>query len=181
MESKDNKIVYYVAISLDGYISGENEDITGFVAEGNGVEKYLSDLKEYQTVIMGRKTYEFGYKFGLKPGEAPYPHMEHHIFSDSLHFDGQESNVHVKKLELHQIDSIKLQSLGDIYLCGGGAFAGWLLENERIDVLKLKINPLVLGKGTRLFGGSTKSVQLELLHTETFDGGLLINTYKIKY
>jgi dihydrofolate reductase len=181
MESIKKKIVYYVATSLDGYICGEDEDISGFVAEGNGVQKYISDLNDYKTVIMGRKTYEFGYKFGLKPGGAPYPHMNHHIFSDSLHFDTQENNVHINKLELNQIDSIKAKSPTDVYLCGGGVFAGWLLDNEKIDILKLKINPFLLGKGTKLFGGSKKSVQLELLGSETFDGGLLINTYKIKY
>ena len=63
MKSRYTKnIVYYVASSLDGYTSGENEDASGFVGEGNAVEKYLSDLKEFDSVIMGRKTYEFGYR-----------------------------------------------------------------------------------------------------------------------
>ena len=30
---------------------------------------------------MGRRTYEFGYKYGLQPGQSPYPHMENYIFS----------------------------------------------------------------------------------------------------
>ena len=81
------KIVYYVASSIDGFISGENEDISGFLKEGNGVQKYLDDLKEFETVIMGRRTYEFGYKYGLKPGEPPYPHMNHFIFSETLNFE----------------------------------------------------------------------------------------------
>lgn len=59
------RIVYYVATSLDGFISGPDEDVSGFANEGNGVTKYLADLADYDTVIMGRKTYEFGYRFGL--------------------------------------------------------------------------------------------------------------------
>jgi dihydrofolate reductase len=55
------KIIYYVACSLDGFIAGEQEDISGFVSGGNGVDKYLSDLAAFDTVIMGRNTYEFGY------------------------------------------------------------------------------------------------------------------------
>jgi len=35
---------------------------------------------------MGKNTYEFGYKFGLKPGQRAYPHMTHYIFSNSLKF-----------------------------------------------------------------------------------------------
>ena len=46
------KIVYYVATSLDGYIAGEHEDISMFVAGGDGVDKYLADLANYATVIM---------------------------------------------------------------------------------------------------------------------------------
>ncbi len=65
--------------------------------------------------------------------------------------------------------------------CGEGIFAGWLLENEQIDVLKLKINPLLLGKGVKLFGNSTKSYKLTLLDSEMFEEGLLINSYKIRY
>lgn len=57
-----NKIIYYVATSLDGYISGLDEDISGFVGVGSGLQKYLDDLKGFETDIMGRKTYEFGYK-----------------------------------------------------------------------------------------------------------------------
>ncbi len=63
------KIVYYVASSLDGFISGPNDDISMFQTAGLGVEKYLSDLQNFGTVIMGRKTYEFGYLYGLHPGQ----------------------------------------------------------------------------------------------------------------
>ena len=175
------KIVYYVASSLDGFISGENEDISGFVAEGEGVQTYLEDLKAFETVIMGRKTYEFGYKFGLEPGAPAYPHMDHYIFSDSLVLDHPAENVHTKKIGIEEIHSIKEQAKTDIYLCGGGQFAGWLLENEQIDVLKLKINPLILGKGVKLFGESKKSYQLELTESTTYKEGLLINSYTIKY
>ena len=176
-----NKIVYYVASSIDGFISGENEDISGFLGEGNGVQKYLADLKKFETVIMGRKTYEFGYKFGLKPGDPPYPHMDHYIFSESMTFENAKSNVKIKKLDLDEINKIRKVSKTDIYLCGGGLFAGWLLENEQIDILKLKVNPLILGKGIKLFGDSKKEYHLDLTDTEVYEAGLLINTYNIKY
>ena len=59
-------------------------NIDGYVAEGNGLDKYLNDLKDFDTVIMGRNTDEFGYRFGLQPGRLAYPHMDHYIFSNSL-------------------------------------------------------------------------------------------------
>ncbi|MEP1305263.1 MAG: dihydrofolate reductase family protein [Balneola sp.] len=173
------KIIYYVAGSLDGYIAGENDDISTFVASGKGVEKYLSDLQKFETVIMGRRTYEFGYKFGLKPGQPAYPHMTHHIFSDSLQIDQLADNVHIEKRSVQRIKEIRDISKTDVYLCGGGQFAGWLLDNGLIYQLKLKLNPIVLGSGIPLFGDSCSSFSCKLIEREFFDEGLAILTYHI--
>ena len=174
-------IVYYVSISLDGYISGLDGDINGFVPDGNGVDQYLSDLKDFDTVIMGRNTYEFGYKFGLKPGQAPYPHMQHYIFSESLELQDKMDNVHIKKIDINEIHKLRKEEGTDIYLCGGGQLAGWLLEEEQIQYLKIKLNPMILGQGIRLFGDSTRFVRTELLETTQYENGLQIINYKIHY
>jgi dihydrofolate reductase len=88
------RIIYYVAASIDGFISGPDEDISGFenVQESDGIQMYLQDLQKFDSVIMGRKTYEFGYKFGLKPGDLAYPHMNHYIFSGSLKLDSPDKD-----------------------------------------------------------------------------------------
>lgn len=174
-------IVYYVAASLDGFISGPGGDISGFNKEGTGVQKYLADLSSFDTVIMGRGTYEFGYNYGMKPGDAPYPHMKHYVFSSTLKFENPESKVTICKPELSKIRELKAEEGTDIYLCGGGEFAGWLLQHEQIDILKLKLNPFLQGNGVRLFGDSRKIVKVELMETMLYDYGLQIMTYKIKY
>jgi dihydrofolate reductase len=175
------KIVYYVATSLDGFISGPNEDISDFVGSGNGVEKYLSDLQQFDTVIMGRKTYEFGYKFGLKPGQPAYPHMKHYVFSETLSFNNADKKVTVLPLNLENIESIQRADGSDIYLCGGGQLAGWLLQYRKIDILKIKLNPLILGDGTRIFGDTQVNVTLDLTDTERYDNGLQLMTYQVIY
>ncbi len=175
------KIIYYVAISIDGFIEGKNGDISGFVQSGKGVEKYLNDLQDFDTVIMGRKTYEFGYQYGLKAGEPAYPHMKHYIFSNTLVFNTPNDKVKVCKPDLSVIEALKQEDGTPIYLCGGGQFAGWLLENELIDVLKVKLNPLILGGGIGLFGNISKHYQLELQERESFEEGLQILTYNILY
>ncbi len=83
------KIVYHVGMTLDNYIAHEDGSIGGFsnFAEGEHVTEYLESLKAYDTVLMGRATYEFGYQYGLKPGQPAYPHMQHYIFSKTLRFD----------------------------------------------------------------------------------------------
>ena len=175
------RIIYYVAISVDGFISGPDDDASGFIAAGQGVARYLKDLKDFKTVIMGRRTYEFGYKFGLEPGQPPYPHMQHYIFSTTLNFKNQHERLSICDLNLEIIRNLKKTSQTDIYLCGGGQFAGWLLANEMIDKLRIKLNPLILGDGIPLFGNSKKSYQLKLIESETFTDGLEIITYNIVY
>jgi dihydrofolate reductase len=174
-------IVYYVATSLDGFISGREGDITGFVPKGNGVDQYMKDLLAYDTVIMGRNTYEFGYRFGLKPGQPAYSHMRHYIFSDHLSIEQLHPNVQIKSMQINEIEKIQGENGTDIYLCGGGEFAGWLLDHRKIDTLKIKLNPLIQGDGVRLFGKSKAKFQLELLQTSQYDKGLQIMTYKIIY
>lgn len=174
-------IVYYVASSIDGFISRPAQSIEGFVGESAGVVKYLEDLRNFDTVIMGRRTYEFGYRYGLQPGQPAYPHMKHYIFSNSLNFDSHHDDVHVCAPDINFIKKLRGDHGTDIYLCGGGDFAGWLLDNEQIDILKLKLNPLILGQGIRLFGNSTKDVQTEVIDSTLYDKGLQVITYKIKY
>ena len=128
------KIIYYVACSLDGFIAGENENVSQFIYEGNGVEKYQNDLKEFDTVVV-----------------------------------------------LEEIEKIQKKEGSDIYLCGGGQFAGWLLQNEKIDILKIKLNPILCGTGILLFGDSQVPYQLELLESESYEKGMQIMTYKILY
>ncbi|MEQ8711615.1 MAG: dihydrofolate reductase family protein [Cyclobacteriaceae bacterium] len=176
-------IVYYVAISLDGYICGPNEDISGFVQEGSGVEEYLTDLKEFDTVIMGRRTYEFGYQFGLVPGQPAYPHMDHYIFSESLKFENPSDKVNVIGRDLDFIKALKDEAGSDIYLCGGAIFAGWLLEHKLIDRLKVKINPFIIGHGTPMFvhNRHPEMYRLNQVNSHCYDHGLQISEYVIRY
>jgi len=173
------KIIYYVASSLDGYIGGLNGDISLFGQGGEGIAQYLKDLQAFDTVIMGRNTYEFGYQYGLEAGKKAYPHMKHYIFSDTLAFEEADEEVYIEKLDLTRIDALKAESGTDIYLCGGGKFAGWLLDYGKIDVLKLKLNPIILGNGIPLFGSSNTAGKLTLTNAERYEDGLQILTFDI--
>jgi hypothetical protein len=53
------------------------------------------------------------------------------------------------------------------------------LENHQIDVLKIKLNPLILGRGVKLFGDAQKSFKTELTGTDLYENGLQIMTYNI--
>ncbi len=175
-----NKLIYYVATSLDGFISGINGDISMFPLHEAAIAKYKTDLKEFGTVIRGRKTYELGYHYGLEPGQPAYDHMEHFIFSETLRLKNLAKKVHIEKLDIERVKEIIASAPTEIYLCGGGQFAGWLLDHGLIDQLKIKLNPIVIGEGIPLFGASTKSFVTELIHKESFEGGIQFLTYNLK-
>jgi dihydrofolate reductase len=134
------RIVYDVAVSLDGYIAAEGDDISAYPAEGDHVAAFLARLETYETVIMGRRTYEFGYRFGLAPGARAYPHMDHYVFSRSLSLPGSDVQV-VRDDWLGALRTLRAGAGGDIYLCSGGAFAGFVAAHGLFDIVRVKLAP----------------------------------------
>ena len=171
-------ICYHVAVSLDGFIASEDGSINGFPEEGDHIEDYLLSLAQYDTVLMGRRTYEFGYAFGLNPGERAYPNMEHWIFSKTIDVT-PASGVHlVRNHWLKTIDDLRSANGSDIYLCGGGEFAGWLLSERRIDKIKLKLCPVVFGRGIPMFGVASNSLtRFSLVDTKPYKSGVILLDY----
>ena len=174
------KIVYYVATSLDGYIAGEQDDVSQFIAEGPGVQQYLEDLQGFDTVVMGRRTYEFGYQYGLQPGQPAYPHMKHLIVSRRLQFDQPHEQVRVVPPDIDFFKRLKRTAGSDIYLCGGGQLAGLLMQHHLIDEVKLKLNPIVLGTGIPLFGALAQPARFSLLDQQVFGDGMQILRYGVR-
>jgi len=165
-------IIYDVAVSADGYICGPDADISAFPAEGPHVEAYLERVASYGTVLMGRRTYEFGYGFGLPVGANPYPHAEALVFSASIDLPG-DAAVTVVRDDWHaRIKALKNSVTAHIYLCGGGAFAGWMLDQGLIDRLRLKRAPVILGDGVPIFGASAKPVIGQVTASETWPNGV---------
>lgn len=173
------QIVYDVAISADGFIAGAGERMDGFLFEGDHVEAYQARLASYGTVVMGGRTYTIGYEFGMQPGDKPYPHMDHYVFSRTLELpDGCGIEV-VRDDWLGAIDRLKAGEGGDIYLCGGGAFAGFLLQHERVDRLVLKVNPFLAGGGTPLFAGLESPQSLRRLAVTPHASGVVLVEYAV--
>ncbi len=126
-------VVYDVAVSLDGYIAGPGDDISAFPAEGDHVAAYLDRLASYGTVIMGRRTHEFGYCFGLQPGARASPHMDHHVFPQSPVLPEGSDVAVVRDGWRDYVLSLRSGTGSSIYLCGGGAFAGWMAQKGFLD------------------------------------------------
>ncbi len=173
-------IIYDVAVSLDGCIAGPNGDVTRFADEGPVVEDYAQRMAGYRLAIMGRASYEFAFQFGLKPGENPYPAMRTLVFSRSLAVPDTSDVEIFRKTDKGMLEQLKADADGPIYLCGGGAFAGALLEMGVIDILRLKRAPILLGGGVRLFGEGFPGVTLACRETKNYPDGYVFQEFHVR-
>ncbi len=174
------RVVYDVAVSIDGYIDAGEGDVKAFAFAGEHVADYLQRVKDYSSVIMGRATYEAGYAWGLQPGEKPYPHAQNIVFSRSLQLPEGSAVEVIREDAAVCVRAMKGGLGGDIYLCGGGAFAGSLLRAGLIDRLVLKVNPITLGGGTPMFGGDGKArTRLRLESSQRYDNGVMLLEYAV--
>ncbi|MCF2491474.1 dihydrofolate reductase family protein [Dyadobacter sp. CY347] len=174
------KIVYHVASSVDNFIAREDGSVDGFIYEGEHVTDYMQSLQGYDTVLMGKNTYEFSYQSGIKPGEPAYPNMKHYIFSKTLNIDSSPNNQ-VEVIKENEIDFIKHLKASDgppIYLCGGCIFASFLFEQNLIDELKIKMYPVLFGKGISIFK-TRQEVKLSLFESKVYETGVILANYQI--
>lgn len=177
------ELVYYVAVSLDHYIAQADGSVGGFLEEGKHIYDYLKSLRDYDTVLMGKNTYEFGYQYGLEPGQpAPiYGPMMNYVFSQSMEQYQHEQLEVIRENPSDFVQNLKQQEGGSIYLCGGGQLAGTLLDAHLIDRLILKINPIIFGAGIPLFGASTQAVTLHMEDTTVYSNGVIFANYQIEH
>lgn len=173
------RIIYDVAVTLDGLIAGPDGDITRFPGDGPVVEDYLARLHTYGTAIMGRATYEFGYRFGMSPGTNPYPHMRTLVFSDRLALPETRAVEVVRGNATLHLRTLAAGEGRDIYLCGGGRLAGSLLSAGLIDVLRIKRAPILYRTGTPLFSGVANPPNLRLTETRDYGGGFRYEEYAL--
>lgn len=168
------KIIYDVAVSLDGFIAAPGGDASAFPGEGDHLDPYFERLAGYDTVIMGRNTYEYGYAFGLEPGARAYPHMDHHIFSTTLELQTEENVTVMRSDWLTHLDKLRRAPGKPIYMCGGGQFASWLLRRELIDKLVLKQAPITLGDGIALFANGARTTHWRREKVTPYSNGVTL-------
>lgn len=169
------KVQYFVACSVDGFIAHEDGTWEGFLMEGRPVNDYLDSLRRYETVLMGRRTYEVGLRAGTTD---PYPSMDSYVFSRTLDTSPDE-RVHLVSGDAGaMVRELKNREGGDIYLCGGAGLATALLKEGLIDEIILKVNPFLMGSGIPLFRGAPQTT-LELLSSKTYDNGCVWLHYRV--
>ncbi|KMK76806.1 dihydrofolate reductase family protein [Alkalihalobacillus pseudalcaliphilus] len=164
----NRNIVLFIATSLDGYIATEDEQLDWlFEVEGegdNGISDFYSTI---DTVLMGRKTYDWILKAD-DVKEYPYSDKASYVFNrtdrkdlEHTHFINEDVESFVQKL--------KEQPGERIWLVGGGELVATFLEKGLIDEVIMTVAPKLIGSGIPLFQKGDYQVDLELKGVQTFN------------
>ncbi|MFJ7293128.1 dihydrofolate reductase family protein [Streptomyces collinus] len=189
------KLVYYIAVTLDGRIAGPKGEYDFFPA---GTEQQsaaysawantlypetvptayraaagLADTpnRSFDTVVMGAATYRAPSEQGIT---SPYAHLRQYVVSSTLGHDVDPAVTVVPGDPLTFVRELKREqdSGADIWLCGGGKLAGALLPE--IDELVVKHYPVVAGAGIPAFDGAFDPTVFDVAERTAFSNGVTL-------
>jgi dihydrofolate reductase len=187
------KLIYYVACSVDGFIARRNGSFDYFLNEGEHLADLMTSFPEtipthlrhlypvsnenkvFDTVLMGRRTYEVGLDLGFT---NPYGHLKQYLFSRSMERSPDENVTLVASDPPAYVRQLKRQPGKDIWLCGGADLAAALFGE--IDELILKVNPAVIGSGIPLFSSELKPARMKLISTKPYSNGFVLLHYQVQ-
>ncbi|NKY47691.1 dihydrofolate reductase family protein [Nocardia cerradoensis] len=187
------KLVYYVGVSLDGYIAGPGGEFDVYP-----VSQEMSDWfnqrypevvpthirphvnlpvatpnREWDTLIMGRGTYEPALEIGVT---SPYAHMKQYVVSTTLD-PVDDPNVEVVADDpVALVRKLKQQDGKGIWLCGGGTLAGALIDE--IDEVIIKSYPLLLGAGISVVSGNFSPTAFRPVRRQEFGNGTQVTWFE---
>jgi dihydrofolate reductase len=188
------KIVILTFVSLDGVMQapgGKGEDPSGdFNLEGWTVP-FFDDaagtvMGKQMTppfdLLLGRKTYDIFASYWPKQENseigAVFDQATKYVVSNNTVATDWEKTVQIKGDVVAEIQKLKQQDGPMLQVHGSSNFIQTLLANDLADELWLKIFPVTLGKGKRLFGDGTKPMAFTLTESTVTPSGVIMASYK---
>ena len=160
-----SNVTLYMAMSVDGYITGENGDVS-WVGDASW-QSYQKFVSTCDVVIVGRRTFIM---------------MEKDEFANSAkyyiatHDKNADTGVYPSRAIRNRDDLPSVKTIGVI---GGGDLNGSLAMRGLIDEIILDIEPVILGSGIRLFGSHHPSLALELIASRTIGTNTMQHHYRV--
>lgn len=179
-------------MSLDGVIQapgGPTEDTSGSFTLGGWTvpyfDEFLGNVMTEQMgqpfdLLLGRKTFEvFASYWPDHPEEGSgINRATKFVASNTLTEHEWNKSVFLSGDVVSQIKQLKDGDGPDLQVHGSADFIQTLLENDLVDEFWLKIFPVTLGMGKRLFAHGTISGAYTLVDTKTSPSGVIVATFK---
>jgi len=188
------KIIVLSMISLDGVMQapgGPKEDTSGGFKHGGWTAPYSDEV--YSKVVqdelkpadylLGRKTFKIWAGYWPEHGDF-WPGINEgakYVFSKNMKktdpmVTGWKNSVVLRTPA--EIKKLKSGKGSDIQVWGSSELIHLLLKHDLVDELRLKIHPLILGKGKRLFDNSAIPAAFTLVESIVTSSGVIIASYK---
>jgi dihydrofolate reductase len=186
------KIIVLTFITLDGVMQGPGgptEDTSGNFAYGGWTAPYFDDflgkimdeqMSKPFDLLLGRKTFElFASYWPDHPEEGPgINNATKYVVSNTLTKHRWEKSVFIKGDVVEEIKKLKEQDGPDLQVHGSSNLIQTLMEYDLVDEFWLKIFPVTLGMGKRLFDKGTIPSSYTLVESKSSPAGVIIATLK---
>ena len=182
------KIVLSDNISLDGVIQDPAGDEgfprggwVGLIKDRPELAKLaLDEALRSEAMLMGRRTYEwFAARWPSRTGELAdrLNSLPKYVVSSTLEDPTWSDTTVVRGDVLDEVSKLRHRFSGDIVIPASIRIARTLIEHDLVDEMRLKVFPVVLGAGERLFGETSGTKPMRLVDTRTLDGDTAFFTY----
>lgn len=151
------RVCLSVAMSLDGYIAGPEGEFDWIVMDPD--IDFSSLMKRFDTLLMGRRSWEAARKMG--EGGGGMPGMKSYVFSRTLQQKDCPDAV-VSDSPQRTIAELKAAAGKDLWLFGGGELFKSFLELGLVDSVEVAVIPVLLGGGVPLLPPAGPGTKLKL-------------------
>jgi dihydrofolate reductase len=167
------RLRYQVAVSLDGFIADPNGGYDWLVADPT--IDFGALFKEFDTVVMGRKTYDIVKAQG---GNGAMPGLDVVVFSRTLPSTRSPGVRLVNDDPREVVRDIKAGSGRDIWLFGGGELFRYLLDAGLVDTVEVAVMPVLLGQGIPVLPAGAHT-ELVLSDLKRLPSGIVMLAYSV--
>ena len=169
-------VTFGVASSLDNFIARADHSVD-WLHWSDDVAAITNEIwPTFDTVIMGRKTYEVA----VANGVSAYPNVRNYVFSRTIPADPNQDVTFVCDDAATVVDRLKREPGKGICVMGGGELANSLFAAGLIDEVGLNIHPIILGDGIPCFHQLPQAIELDLVETRRLHGDCMLVRYKVR-
>ena len=174
------KVIFGGANSLDNYLA-RPDGAVDWILFGDEAAELMKDMwARFDTIVMGRKTYEHGKKYAPENSKNPFAGFRSVVFSRTID-PASEPDVEVVSADPGDfVRELKSEEGKDICVMGGGELGKTLLEAGVIDEIGFNVHPVLLGEGIPLFHNMNRQIDLELTECRPFKNGCVYLNYRVK-